>query len=339
LLGPTLSSPTKSPWKSGKGGKGGKGYGEKDHWDDDDDWHHGGGKDHGKPDHHGGDDNEDCDDDDGGSGPEPPVFDPQRNFKTISSIYNLTVYPNQRPIFQAGASAVPPNLFNHNVSGRVDPVGDFVGFDNSIEYFFSLAPLPEGNIAGAAITSYQITEFVSACPEVAASVVYLYCSIVNPLSPDYGKAIAPLKQVAFWRFDEVGAVLKYDAWIPNLNDWITTNGIALPSLPAYQTGSIFAICTFTQARCTGANTQWESVQQCVEVLSTKTYGTYDSAWGDNIVCRTIHLVLTQTRPDVHCAHVGPTGGGKCVDIPYPANYFNDTKLYDDPIGTTFTCSK
>jgi hypothetical protein len=37
-------------------------------------------------------------------------------------------------------------------------------------------------------------------------------------------AIIPLTvvpfQVAFWKFDEHRTVLKYDAWIPNLNDWI-----------------------------------------------------------------------------------------------------------------------
>jgi hypothetical protein len=27
-------------------------------------------------------------------------------------------------------------------------------------------------------------------------------------------------QIAFWKFDEKGAVLKYDAWITNLNTWI-----------------------------------------------------------------------------------------------------------------------
>ena len=119
----------------------------------------------------------------------------QRNFKTVSRIYNLTVYPNQLPIFTSGAAGVPAGRFSKDVVGRVDPVGDFVGFQDSIEYFFALAPLPQGNAALAAITSYQITEFTSSCRDVAASVVYLYCSVVNPGSPDNGRALAPLKQV------------------------------------------------------------------------------------------------------------------------------------------------
>jgi len=222
----------------------------------------------------------------------------ERNFKTISSIYNLTVYPNQLPIFQAGGAGVPKGLFNQKVVGRVDPVGNFTDFEKSIEYFFALSPLPQGNPAKAAITSYQITEFSSQCRNVAASVVYLYCSVVNPGSPDHGKPLPPLKQIAFWRFDKHGAVLKYDAWIPNLNSWLEATTGASVSNPLYRAQSILEICGATQQRCQGPNAQWKDIGECVHELSKKRYGTYDEAWSDTIVCRTIHVVLTQVRPDV-----------------------------------------
>jgi len=120
----------------------------------------------------------------------------QRNFNTVESIYNLTIYPNQLPILEQGAAGVPPGLFNEAATGRVDPVGNFSGFDDSIEYFFALAPVPSTNLASTAITSIQITEFSSGCPDVAASVVYLYCNVYAPGSADNGKALAPLKEVS-----------------------------------------------------------------------------------------------------------------------------------------------
>lgn len=120
----------------------------------------------------------------------------QRNFNTLMSIYNLTVYPNQLPILAQGAAAVPNGLFNQDIVGRVDPVGNFSGFDDSVEYFFALAPVPQTNSASEAITRVQLTEFSSACPTVAASVVYLFTSVVNPGSPDNGKPLPPLKQVS-----------------------------------------------------------------------------------------------------------------------------------------------
>ena len=129
--------------------------------------------------------------------PEPRHFDYRsRNFNTISSIYNLTVYPHQVPIITGGGHNVPDGLFSHEVVGRVYPVGNFTDFEDSIEYFFALAPVPQANPKSAAITSYKIVSFSSECRDVAASVVYLYTSVVDPSSPDNGKPLAPLKQVS-----------------------------------------------------------------------------------------------------------------------------------------------
>ncbi|KAH6670886.1 hypothetical protein F5X68DRAFT_158936 [Plectosphaerella plurivora] len=262
----------------------------------------------------------------------------QRNFDTISHIYNSTVYPHQIPIILGGAAAVPDGLFSHKVRGRVYPVGNFTSFEDSIEYFFALSPLPEGNAVKAAITGYKITEFTSGCKDVASSVVYLYTSVVNPGCPDHGKALPPLKQIAYWKFDEDGTVLKYDAWIPGLNPWVEATVASRITNASFQKSSIAQICGATQLRCSGANQQWDSVEQCIEGLSAKDYGNYGEAWGDNVVCRTIHLVLTLTRPDIHCKHVGPNGGGKCVDIGDMA-YLEDETLYEEPLGETFVCKK
>ena len=120
----------------------------------------------------------------------------RRNFRTLSKIYNLTVYPNQLPIIQHGAAGVPPGLFNQNATGRVDPVGNFSGFQDSIEYFFALAPVPQASPSSQAFSRVQITEFSSACPDVAASVVFFFTSVVNPNSANNGKPLPPLKQVS-----------------------------------------------------------------------------------------------------------------------------------------------
>ena len=41
----------------------------------------------------------------------------------------------------------------------------------------------------------------------------------------------------------------------------------------------------------------------------------------------------------HCPHVGPTGGGKCVDFDYERSWFSDEALFGDPEGETFQCPK
>ena len=37
---------------------------------------------------------------------------------------------------------------------------------------------------------------------------------------------------------------------------------------------------------------------CEAQLTLKPFGTFDEIWGDNIVCRLVHIILAQVRPDV-----------------------------------------
>ncbi|OCL04344.1 hypothetical protein AOQ84DRAFT_226094 [Glonium stellatum] len=114
-----------------------------------------------------------------------------RNLATIKAIYNLTVFPNNVPFIAQGFSAIPAELFNANATGRVTLLGNFSGFKESAEFFFGLAPVPQAPFYAA---------FASA----------------NAVEPDFGKHLTYLKEIAFWKFGQDGAVLAYDAWIPNL---------------------------------------------------------------------------------------------------------------------------
>ena len=124
-----------------------------------------------------------------------------RNLHTVQAIYNLTVYPHNAPIIQQGGSAVPDGLFGPSATGRITPLGNFTGFEDSIEYFFGLAPLPQANPAGVAIFKAEVVEFSSGCPEVASSVVYLYAGKVNQTTGELldGAKVTPLKQVGLFK--------------------------------------------------------------------------------------------------------------------------------------------
>ena len=119
-----------------------------------------------------------------------------RNLATIQKIYNLTVYPHNVPILKQGSKAVPPGLFNKNATGRVSPVGNFSGFDDSIEYFFALAPTPQEE-RGIAIYDAEVVAFTSGCANVASSLVYLRTGTVDPKTykVDMKKPRSTLSQV------------------------------------------------------------------------------------------------------------------------------------------------
>ncbi|KXS94387.1 hypothetical protein AC578_6589 [Pseudocercospora eumusae] len=267
----------------------------------------------------------------------------QRNLNTIQKIYNITVYPNNMPIVNEGAKAVPPGLFNEKATGRVNPVGNFSGFDDSIEYFFALAPVPQQE-QGLAFYKAEVVEFTSGCPEVASSLVYLRTGHVDPQTGelDDSKQKTTLAQVAFWRFDDQGRVLKYHAWIPNLEKWThVAIGQDFTNLLTQKVTSA-VLCPTIQKMCSGNNKQYANTLDCIAKLERKPFGSFDEAWGDNIACRIIHLILTKVRPEVHCPHVGPVGGSppdnyKCVDIDYSIEYFNDAELFGAPEGDVFSC--
>ncbi|KAI9748684.1 MAG: hypothetical protein M1815_003041 [Lichina confinis] len=269
-------------------------------------------------------------------GPRRPRDWAARNRATIERIYELTLYPNQLPILQGGAAAVPERLFANGTRGRITPVGSFEDLEGTVEYFWGLAPVPQGP-NGIVLNRAEVVSFQSQCPEVASSVVYLYTSRYNAETGTLGEEISILKQIAFWRFDDDGAVLYYDAWIATLQPWSTVTSGVDPSQPGVGEATIAQVCGLTQTRCTGNNTQYASLEDCVQTLSQKRLGDYNEVFGDTVTCRTIHLVLVQIRPEIHCPHVGPTGGGKCVDKPYLEKYFDDERLFGSPAGTTFVC--
>jgi hypothetical protein len=128
-------------------------------------------------------------------------------------------------------------------------------------------------------------------------------------------------------------VLYYDAWIPDLDLFSPfIHGFDIYTLDG-MSQVIQEICGLQAQTCVGPNTVYDGVDDCMRTLAAKPFGRSDETWGDNVVCRIVHVLLTKIRPEagftfehpeffrsdfrqVHCPHVGPTGGGKCIDVEY-----------------------
>lgn len=85
------------------------------------------------------------------------------------------------------------------------------------------------------------------------------------------------------------------------------------------------LCNSIQVACVndtrGNNQQYDSVAECVDYLTNKIpFGSFWTAGSNSVACRSIHVELAFIRPQVHCVHVGPTGGTKCHDFPYRTFY-------------------
>jgi hypothetical protein len=90
----------------------------------------------------------------------------------------------------------------------------------------------------------------------------------------------------------------------------------------YNEALIKGICQAHFAFCTGADEQYKNEAECLAFLTKLPVGNFDVADQNNMICRSLHAMLVPLRPAVHCSHIGPTGGGKCVEHP-PNTLFTD----------------
>jgi len=75
-----------------------------------------------------------------------------------------------------------------------------------------------------------------------------------------------------------------------------------------------SICKTAQTNCVGDNQQYDSMEECYHHLTTQTpFGQAHQMGMDTILCRMVHQNMVPFRPDVHCSHIGPSGGGYCTN--------------------------
>ena len=70
-------------------------------------------------------------------------------------------------------------------------------------------------------------------------------------------------------------------------------------------------CTAIMANCTTTNSQYGSMQNCLDSCSHFAMGTLNQTSGNTLGCRLYHAGAAQAAPTTHCVHAGPGGGGMC----------------------------
>lgn len=74
------------------------------------------------------------------------------------------------------------------------------------------------------------------------------------------------------------------------------------------------ICQTHDQYCLDENKQYETNEACVDFLTnTVRFGKAYELGRNTLLCREVHEHMVQYRPTEHCPHIGPSGGGYCVD--------------------------
>lgn len=192
-------------------------------------------------------------------------------------------------------------------AGRIHPLGFFDNREGMVEYFMLAC-------FGRSAVIRETWQVMTVWNDT------VFFDIDFCLQPPPGNLSNPcgnLTHIGFARVDQTGRVrsLKVmfqrlgisDLVLPPLN-----NPGALATAQAVQNATLRGICQLATAVCTGANQQFADMNACIAYYESIPYGGWERGDQQDLGCVTLHSILTQSRPSVHCPHIGPTGGGKCI---------------------------
>lgn len=244
---------------------------------------------------------------------------------TFDQLYALNERFWDNFIFPANVNqskSINSTLFAENIIGRVDATRTFLGRELNTEYIFgSFSALGLNSsilsLLGVPV-SHQPIHFTANQNIVSvAELVFFNVTLVNQVIPS---------EVDTWFvFNADGEISEYDAsfrWLAwaiddlleiftqSLGNGSTATG-AIDKLAA---ALATQICQTASTYCIGDLIQYESVAECQSFLTTKIrFGKAYEFGMNTLVCRSLHELMLPLRPEVHCSHVGKTGGDMCVD--------------------------
>ncbi|OJD31885.1 uncharacterized protein BKCO1_4300067 [Diplodia corticola] len=242
---------------------------------------------------------------------------------TLDELYKLQVRFWDNFVYNntAQAASINSTLLAPDVLGRVDVTRGFDGQELNTEYLFGLfANLANQNSTSSTLlgvpVSYDIIHFAGTQDiSSAATIVFFKNAIFGTF---------PVEIDSWITWNEQGQIWQYDAtyrWFANLLDATieaaagAKNTTYDATVAALADSLATSICNTAQAHCTTPETrQYADFDECHATLTRdKPFGKPYELGGDTLLCRMVHENMVPLRPEVHCPHIGPGGGGMCVD--------------------------
>jgi hypothetical protein len=198
------------------------------------------------------------------------------------------------------------------------------GSELNTEYIFGLfTNLFQSGIAPGVMSllgipqSYHITHFVASGNTASASTIVLFQFPNLQLS-------LPVEINTWNIWDSNCQVTQYDVtfrYYEYLLDTLLESSTTMAggtntqtSMSSLTDGLASSICRIHEEYCVGGLQQYNSTDECNQFLTTQTrFGAAYELGRNTLLCRMVHQNMVPLRPSVHCAHIGPVGGGMCAD--------------------------
>ncbi|KAI9658516.1 MAG: hypothetical protein M1831_003954 [Alyxoria varia] len=243
---------------------------------------------------------------------------------TILELYDMTknffdhfMYP----LNVEEAKKINSTLYAEDVLGRIDVTRDFNGRELNTEYGFGLfaniALNPKAFTLLGIPQDYKITHW-SGNQNIVAVTLLIDFNITAL------EVISPVEVDMWMTFDKDKALKQYDATFRYLAwqfDWLFELGMKkfqVTSKKDFQDLTTHkladSICNTAMENCKDDNKQYDSKDECMKFLTKEIrFGQAHELGMNTLLCRMVHQNMVPFRPDVHCSHIGRSGGGYCDD--------------------------
>jgi hypothetical protein len=208
------------------------------------------------------------------------------------------------------------------IQGRVSDTRTFIGRELNTEYIFGLfMPSDSLSIIGQPY-EYEILQF-AAVRNIAAATTR-----VNFTFPAFNNISLPVVISSWMTWNAAREMTQYDVvfkWFGNLFQTLLLSlGGSMEEASTKAVDKIAtSICNSHDRHCSGANRQYQSWDECYRFLTQDVRVGQSFELGMNtLMCRSVHELMVRYRPEVHCSHIGPAGGGEC----------DDSMSYADKVG-------
>lgn len=142
---------------------------------------------------------------------------------------------------------------------------------------------------------------------------------INFTFPTFRNLTLPVTIGTWMTYNEAKEITQYDVvfkWFANLLQVLLLTVDSDPLVAAQKATTLLAesVCKTHNRHCKGENQQYDSDDDCIHFLTKDVrFGQSFELGMNSLLCRNVHEKMVAFRPDVHCPHIGKSGGGQCVD--------------------------
>lgn len=234
------------------------------------------------------------------------------NVKEAESINSTVFAENVRPRSIHCSAPITANF--SQVQGRVSDTRNFEGRELNTEYIFGLfTPTDALTIIGRPVGPYEIIQFVGNQNIASAT------TRINFIFPSFGNISMPITVDTWMTWNSAKEITQYDVtfrWFGYLLKNLLLSVDPDPVKAQAKGKDLIAksICASHSKYCNGTNAQYNSTDECYKFMTEEIRVGESFELGMNtLLCRNIHEIMLKFRPEVHCPHIGRSGGGQCDD--------------------------